>query len=366
MKTFVKVILILFLIVAVLVGIVLGGIEWYLHSDSFKQMVRTGLRDSRGFQLDDFDVSLFRGVTLKGLTITNGVSATAGSLTVRHRILPLFQKRAELAEISLDRPVFSLPLFAGLVAANNTNRFDMPPELRRSGWQFVLDKFAIRNGDISFLDAANKPVLRFRDFNLDVSPPQSSGALRATVASGSLTGSLALRQPRWQLQLDLRDADVPEMFRQAGLPPLLKGKLQTTAALEGGDSLTGRGRVQIIGGTAAGMPLMNLLASLLQTPALRELQLDEGRMEFTIATNRMHTPVIRMIAKQIELTGRGVVSLEDGSLNHDLTLVLSQEVADRAPGAIRRRFTEQTNGRCALGFHLTGTYAAPKVDIEDR
>ena len=94
MKTFLKVILILFLIVAGLVGVVLGTIEWYLHSDSFKAMVRKGTRDVRGFEVKDFDISLFRGVTLKGLAIiTNmlgaqGVSFATDSLHAQPRILP--------------------------------------------------------------------------------------------------------------------------------------------------------------------------------------------------------------------------------------------------------------------------------------
>jgi len=402
MKTFLKVILILFLIVAVLVGGVLGAIEWYLHSDSFKRMVREGTRNAHGFHMDDFDVSLFRGVTLKGITITNlteapGLSFAADSLHVRHRILPLFRKRAELVEISLEHPVVTLPLGAVAIAAGNTNRFDTPPELRRMNWQFVLDKFVLHNGDFTFLDASNNPVARLDGLNLDVLPPESSGTLRiktlqfgklairqldaplkmsdghlelaplrATLANGPLTGSLTARQSHWQLQVDVRDADVPDLFRQAGQPPMLKGKLQTTASLEGGETLSGQGRIQITGGSAVGMPLMNLLAALLQTPALRDLQLDECRMEFTIATNQMHTPVIRMISQQIELTGHGVVSLTDGSLNHDLTLLLSQEVADRAPGLIHKLFTEHADGRHSLSFHVSGTYDAPKVDIEER
>ncbi len=405
MKTFLKVILILFLIVAGLVGVVLGTIEWYLHSDSFKAMVRKGTRDVRGFEVKDFDISLFRGVTLKGLAIiTNmlgaqGLSFATDSLHAQPRILPLFHHRVELAEISLQKPVVTLHIGTAAVMADNTNAFAKTGEFHRSNWQFVLDKFTVRDGCLTLLDASNKPLTRLDGLNLDVTPPQSSGLLhaetlrvgklairqldapvkaaagrmdmapiRGTLANGPLTGSLAVQSQkefRWQLQVDVRDADVPDLLRQFGLPPLLKGKLQGTASLEGGDSLSGQGRIQINGGTASGIPLMSLLATLLQTPALRDLQLDECRMEFTIATNQMHTPVIRMISQQIELTGRGVVSLTNGSLNHDLTLVLSQEVADRTPGLIRKLLTEQADGRRALSFHVSGTYDDPKVDIDE-
>jgi hypothetical protein len=33
---------------------------------------------------------------------------------------------------------------------------------------------------------------------------------------------------------------------------------------------------------------------------------------------------------------------------------------------IRQLFKEQANGRRALNFHISGTYASPKMDIEER
>jgi hypothetical protein len=402
MKTFLKVILILLLIVVLLVGAVLGAVEWCLRSDSVKQLVRKGIHDEQGLHVKDFTISLFRGVSLEGLVVTNrpDIAFVADSVAVRHRIFPLFRRRIEIAEIALKKPSLTVPLAASLIpadVASNPNVLGAPAPLRRNGWEFALDKFSLRDGSVTLLNASNKPAARLDGVRLDLTPPKSSGAfhakslqigpvtvrdldaplkktatggeaapLRGSIAGGTLSGAIIAASPITNIRLDVRDADVPEMFRQSNVPAVLGGKLRATAALEIGGSLNGAGKVEVVGATTAGLPLMGLLSVLLKEPSLRELKLDECRMEFNIVTNEMRTPVIRLVSPQVELTGSGAVSLPDGALNHDMTLVVSPELAARAPESIRKAFTARPDGRSAISFHVAGTYNAPKVDLEDR
>jgi hypothetical protein len=145
--------------------------------------------------------------------------------------------------------------------------------------------------------------------------------------------------------------------------------MQATAVLEGTGGLPtikGNGRVEIVGGKLGGIPLQQLLAAVLVMPELREIAFDECLIEFTMGDNKMPTPVIKLTSSRIKVTGQGVVSIEDFSLNHDLTLAVSRDMVSRLPNEIRAAFVEQPDGFLVLNFRVWGPYDAPKTDIAEK
>ena len=114
------------------------------------------------------------------------------------------------------------------------------------------------------------------------------------------------------------------------------------------------------------IPILNLLASLLQMDDLRNLKFSECVLEFSITNNLMQTPVIRLTSPQIQISGTGTVSLADNTLNHDLTITFAKGMLDRAPKEILGLFTKQTDESLVLTFKVTGPYNSPKTDLTAR
>ncbi len=408
MKTLLKVFFVLFLIVAILVGGSIAALEWYLHSPGFKQKVIAAIQQpssSTQMRFDDFDLSLFRGLTVKGLT---GQHFTADAFVVRPRWLPLLRRQVVFSDISLQRPALT-------IIQNVPGPFiPLPGELPSSsgggasrqlrGWELVCPNIAVNDADVVILNSSNQTMGAFHklDFHTSLSVKENGGTgagalkigslvigksvaiqniespvaispqaielttLRGALGGGTISGAMTFARgtnATSRTRLEIRDADLGRLTQKAGSPRVLNGKLQATFAMTGD---TGNGRIEVTGGSTKGLPLMSVLSLLLRAPVLNDLKLDDCRMEFTVATNQMQTPLIRFHSPEAELTGKGTVSLADGSLNHEMTLFLSDAVATNAPGIVRKMFTQQADGRQALRFHVGGTYDAPRLDIEER
>ena len=196
--------------------------------------------------------------------------------------------------------------------------------------------------------------------------------LTGKVADGAVTGDAALQLTpafKYMVNLQVKNSDVAKLLAEAGTKQVLNGKLQLTVSLEGTGGLptiAGKGRAEITDGTLMEIPVLNLVASLLQIEALRNLKFSECLLEFSINNNVMQTPVIRLTSPQIEITGKGTVSLDDYSLKHDMTIAFAKGTLDRAPKEVRNLFTERQDGSLALDFRVWGPYDAPKTDLQDR
>ena len=68
----------------------------------------------------------------------------------------------------------------------------------------------------------------------------------------------------------------------------------------------------------------------------------------------------------MQITGSGSVSLDDYSLNHNLTLAVAQDLLKRAPKEVRNVFTPRADGFLTLDFRVWGPYDSPKTDLQNR
>src|ERR1700722_16464903 len=117
-----KAVKIISIIVAVLLALVLvlvvAGIFFtnrYLQTPAFKEQVLKAAREQLGtdVRIDNFQVSLFSGGELRGVTIGNptgftGNLLTADAFVLHYRLLPLLSRRVEIEQLSLDKPVITL------------------------------------------------------------------------------------------------------------------------------------------------------------------------------------------------------------------------------------------------------------------
>jgi hypothetical protein len=233
----------------------------------------------------------------------------------------------------------------------------------------------VGKASIGLVDAAGSVFVR------NVATPVSitSEAVKLTpltgkLADGDITGEAGLAltgQSKYSVNLQVKNADVAKLLQEAGVNKrvLTGGKLQLTTGLTGTGGLAtmaGTGRAEIVGGQLADIPVLSMLASLLQVPVLRELKFDECLLEFSLADNVMQTPVISLKATQVQVFGKGTVSLADYSLNHTFTLALGKGALENAPKEVRAIFTQREDGFQTIDFKVWGPYDSPKTDIQQR
>ena len=433
-----KVILIIVMVLVVVV-VILGAVglyfaNRYVQSPSFKEQVLATAHQELGadVRIDELQVSLFSGATLRGVTISNptnftGNLLTADSFVLRYRLLPLLQRRVEIEQLSLDKPVITLArndkgewnyeaIGAKEGGTKSSSTSPQPTSTPReksetaTPFDIVLSKLAITRGNVLMVADKNTPLLKIDGINFSSSMNLASGKLTGTgktgfdkvsvaeklfvqqlaapvaiseqdiklapltgkIADGAITGDASLELSptfAYAVNLKVKDGDVAKLLAEAGTKQVLNGKLELTTSLKGTGGLAtmaGSGRAEIKDGRLMEIPIMNLLATLLQVPDLRDLKFTECVLEFSITNNTMQTPVIRIAAPQVQITGKGVVSLEDYSLNHDLTIAFAKGMLDRAPKEVRNLFTERQDGSLALDFRVWGPYDAPKTDLQDR
>lgn len=283
------------------------------------------------------------------------------------------------------------------------------PTTSKAGVDITLSRLALENAEIVILDEKQKELVRIRNLSVK-SRLQSSGAriegdgdakietlsaanslfvrnlvapikmsaervglapLSGTLAGGAVSGDVGLKLAggfQYSVNVKVKDADMGKLLQEAQAKPTLTGKLQAETSLLGTGGLAtinGHGKLEIVNGTLVGVPVLEMLAVLLHINELRNLRFTECRMEFTMADNKMPTPVIRVVSPQVQITGKGVVSLADYSLNHDVTLAVAPDLLAKVPSEIRDIFKKQPDGFLAITFQVTGPYDAPKNNIAE-
>ncbi|HUJ71153.1 MAG TPA: AsmA-like C-terminal domain-containing protein [Verrucomicrobiae bacterium] len=366
-----------------------------------------------------------RGVTIGNPPGFTGNMVTAEAFVLRYRLWPLLSRRVEIEQLSLDKPVITLA--RGDKGDWNYEKFGAKEAKETeakpgsaaaqpaapakpagaTSLDVVLSKLAIANGTVSMVSEKNEPLVTLGGINFSSSvslidnklagngkagidkinlsnqlmvekvgtpvmfdsDQVKLSALSGTLAKGALTGDVALKISegfQYTVNLQVKDCDIATFFQDAGKKQVLSGTLKANVALTGTGGLPtiiGNGRAEIDNGQLMEIPLVNLLATILQIDALRELKFSECLVEFSISNNVMQTPVIRLTSPGIQITGKGSVALDTHALNHNMTLTFPKGALDRSPVEILNLFVAQPDGSLALNFKVTGTYDHPKTDL---
>jgi len=293
----IKVLIIIFAVLAVMVAAGLFWVSRYLQSPEFKQFVLGAARASLGadVKIDNINVSVFSGVSLKGVAVANpegypGQLLTADAFVLRYRLLPLLRRRVEIEEVSLRKPTIELvrddkgqwnyeklaakteqPTPAGAPPKAPTST---KPSAKSGNFEISLSKLLMTDGNVVLLSDKNKELLKVQDINLSSSLTMAadklSGSGQASIGTIDLANSLFVRQItsplnvsadeiqfahlsgklaggtvsgdiavkvvgdlKYTVNLQVRDADIDTLLQEAHTKRVMNGKLQATVAFEG-------------------------------------------------------------------------------------------------------------------------------------
>ena len=426
LKTLLIVVAVLVVLIAALAAGGVWYLNGYLATPEFKQKVVSAARDQLHTEvtISDLNVSLFSGVHLKGIVIGNpqgfsGNLLTADAFMLSYNLAPLLERRVQVEQLSATKPVVTLSRndkgewnYDKLMAPEGSAaaKPEAKPAAGGSGTpalDIVLSKLAVTDGTVTLLGDKNKPLTKIEGLNftsalnfiggkfngtgrakistlgiaealfvrqLDSAVSMSSAEVKLSPATGKLAGGdlscdLTLKLAggfKYIMNLQTKNSDVATLLKEAGTKDVITGKLQGTTAVEGTGGLptmTGKGRFEITDGKLMQIPLLGLLATLLQVPELNEIKFNECVLEYTLANSIMETPVIKLSSSGIQITGKGSVSLVDNTLNHDLTLALSKTLLAKVPKEVQSAFKDRGDGFLTVDFHVSGPYDSPKTDL---
>jgi len=425
----VKILAVVLLGAVALLGAGLFALSRYLDSEAFRRAAVAAAQEALGapVTVGQFEVSLLSGAILRQVVVGSppglpGEILRADALVVRPRFLPLFRRRLEIAEIRLDAPVVTLARSEGgewsferlaarataPVAGAPAGSAPPAPAPAPAALDLVVPRLAINRGALLVFRDRKQPLVAAEGVELGTSLARVGGAvsgqgqltvtslrianrvevreitaplrfgageltlapLSGHLADGMIDGQATVQLPgsggRYAVNLELRDARAETLLAALGSRSL-SGRLQATATLTGtAEGSGGQGHAEIRDGQLRDFPVLGAVAAALNLPLLRELRFDEGAIDFVLAGDVLRTPVVRFIAGDVKILGKGEILLRSGTLAHELTLLVPPAVVRRAPREMRTAFTERPNGLMGVDFRVWGSYHSPRTDLQDR
>jgi uncharacterized protein involved in outer membrane biogenesis len=203
---------VLIVLVLTLVGVGIYFTNRYLQSPAFKEEVLKAARAELGadVRIDSFQVSLFSGVELRGVTIGNptgfsGNLLTAEAFVLHYRLLPLLSRRVEIEQLSLDKPIITLSQndknewnyesIGAKGSATNPTPTEVKPtpaapkpaptkSETAAPLDIVLSKLAITQGMVSLVSDKNKAIVKVEGINFSSAVSLIDNKLAGTAKAG--------------------------------------------------------------------------------------------------------------------------------------------------------------------------------------
>jgi uncharacterized protein involved in outer membrane biogenesis len=379
-------------------------------------------------RVGEMSLSLFSGVTLRGIAVANpapssGDLMTADAFVLRYRLLPLLAGRVEVERLALEKPALAVAMDnkgnfnyekLGRTAAKGSARASAAGAGAPAGaapLRIVMKSLAVENGSIQMTDYAKAKLMSVEgiDFKsaFEVAGGAALGAGQVTIASASFGGVLFVRGVKAPLQLSkdkvalspiraevaggslsgdldvelkgglhyishisLKGASVKKLLEEAKSAAVVSGTLQAQARFDGAGGLPtmhGEGSAEIGSCRAENSRVLALLASVLQVPELAHPDFESCKLDFKQAGSRFSTPVVSLTGDAVRLSGHGTLNLDTSALDYDMNLALSPKLfAKVTRPELRGAFQPTSDGFQALPFHLSGTTLEPKTDILSR
>jgi uncharacterized protein involved in outer membrane biogenesis len=416
-------------VVVLLAGLVYASrLVASLNTPAFKKQVLDEASAAVGTKVDvnKMDIDVLSGVTLVGVSVANpppftGSLATAEEVVLRYRLRSLLAGHVEVQRLSLKKPVLAFAMdprgtfnYEKLGGAGGAKPAAPAPASTGGGassmLRLVISRLAVEDGEMTMVDDRKASVMKAQDADLESAFTVSGGVaegkgkasisnlvladmlfvrgvssplemskervrlapIKGKLAGGDVNGDLKLdlKKAAYAMGLEVKGASVDTLLKEAGSSRAMTGSLQAKASFEGTGglpTLKGHGSAEVKDCKLQKSTVMALLAGVLQLPELADPSFDECRMEFTIGSNRVQTPVLSLKGKALQMTGKGTMSLATSALDYDMDLALSKPLVDKiGVKELRAAFKDRGDGFSTVAFKVTGTTERPQTDLASR
>ncbi len=367
------------------------------------------------------ELSLLSGLRLQGVSVGNpppfkGELLTADAFVLRYRLLPLLRGRLEVQRLALERP--SLRVLSGGAGGSNVERLLARPPAAgrpqpRSGAlkvALILSQLTVKDGALQAADPKGAMLIDVEAANLSAGFELSEGRLEgsgkvklgrarlanglgvtdleatlqtsgrelrlspihARLAGGDLVGdvTLSLADRPYTVRVEVKGAQMQTFLAEMNSVRSFSGRLEAKAGLEGTGglpTLKGKGQAQVADCKVEHDAVLSLLAATLRVPELARPDLEQCKVEFSLARAILTNPLVSLRGPALQLSGQGTTHLESHALDYELTLALANSLLQRVPAKeMRAAFQDRGDGFSTIDFKVTGTAAAPETDLLSR
>jgi hypothetical protein len=431
-----KLLLVLVLLGGFLFVVVLGIVGYGYHligklnTPEFKADILKKATEAAGANVavQDMNISLLSGVTLTGVRVDNpppfkGQLLTADAFVLKYKLRPLLDKRLEVEELSLQKPVIALSMDskgafnyeklgggAKPAPAPANAPAPKPGESPSLPLKLVLSKLSVSHADLSMTDATKATLVKVQDANFksafQVEGAAATGTGDAKIATLSLADMMFLRdvqtklsvspaavklQPlssklaggtaggdmnldlksfRYSTNLDVKNVDVKTLIAEAKSMGGVEGKLAAKASFEGSggmETLKGKGHAEITSCKVTQSKVLAMMSQVLHVPELANPDFTECVVDFQMAKNKVTTPKISLKGAAVQLTGSGTMDMATTELAYDFNLALSNAMLNKITvKEMRAAFKDRNDGFATVDFKVWGPSAAPQNDLASR
>jgi len=197
--------------------------------------------------------------------------------------------------------------------------------------------------------------------------------VEAQVAGGKATGALNAHMKdsfRYDGTLDLSGVAVKTLLQEAQTNLKVAGTLQGTLSFEGTgpmSTLKASGQAEVVDCRIEDSKMLALLSAVLKVPELASPEFQECRVEYSLASNVLSTPVLSLKGQALQVTGAGKVNLLRSTLDYDLKLALAEALLEKIPvQELRAAFKPREDGLSEVAFKAYGPMDAPQTDLMSR
>jgi hypothetical protein len=150
----------------------------------------------------------------------------------------------------------------------------------------------------------------------------------------------------------------------------IRGKIKAEMSIHGelvkSQRLAAEGTVKIEDARMVNFTILNIMSSYLRQPEFLELSLSECEFDFILDHPKLNIPRIKIISKDLELTGKGSVNLLQGTQSFDLTMLVSANLHPKFPETVWEGLHKRPDGRIELPIKVWGDVNHPQNDAEAR
>lgn len=401
----------------------------YLQSEGVQGRIRQAASDALGapIAIRGTYFTPWGGFVVRGLSVPNPEDPSknlleATALRMRIALWPLLQGRITVRRITLENPK--------LIARQTPNRewvvlvppppqseipVTIPPPAKATKsaspktFRVVVENIRLRGGNIEFIDAKGRTVLRlehlegdaflnddltsrgnFRIGRIEISralrPKNLTGSftwdgqsflipdLAGTLAGGELTGTYSLHtanDPTFDLTASVQGANLKKLAEDAGGDSrTARGILNAQIALSGdprdSQALAGTASLDMIGARFTPVDFLVQFGQLLGVEELQLLNLAEATSQFTIADGQVKVERIFLKSENLILSGTGTAQF-DGKIALDGMLHVNRKLQRQLRPLVGKNFVQLEDPEYkTLEFKVTNTLSNPKTDLLDK
>jgi len=428
MKKILLAVLALLVVAVVAAGVYVARLARSLDTPAFKERVLAEARERLGTEVrvDELNVALLSGVTLRGVAVANpapfeGDLMTADAFVLRYRLLPLLSGRVQVEQLALEKPSVHLAVnergvynYEKLMTSGDAPASAAGPSAAGAAappLDVVLQDLSVTDASVTMADADGANLMTVDDADLgsafrvsggvaegngratigtvnlgdvlfvrDVSAPleMTKAALKlapveAKVAGGRAGGDVVVYLQggfRYESTLELSGVSVRTMLEEAQSPARVSGTLSGKARFEGTaglETMKGEGQGEVADCKVEDSRVLALLSRVLQVPELANPEFQECRVTFTLRGDRLSTPTLSLKGEALQLTGKGTMNLDSSTLDYDMTLALATALLEKVRvKEFRAAFEPREDGLSTVDFKVFGSTENPQTDLAKR